>query len=240
MDEPDRRCASDPRWVGLFGLHEPALGALESDPPPAEAGDALLLIGTVAYLALEWGNPKTLGALEPRQRFHAAFFMSVTPRTAGFNTVGHSLVTHASTFVTLLLMCIGASPGSTGGGIKTTTFFVLLLSTISFVRYSGEPNIFGRRITLAVILKALAVTFLGVQLVGLAFTALSLTDPKIEPVRLPVEAVSALATVGLTMNLTPVLSDRDGADVPRAGWRPDLRASPDWAQRSAQTTLPQC
>ena len=168
---------------------------------------ALLLIGTVAYLALEWGNPKTLGALEPWQRFHTAFFMSATPRTAGFNTVDYSLVTHASTFVTLLLMFIGASPGSTGGGIKTTTFFVLLLSTISFVRDGSEPNIFGRRITLAVILKALAVTFLGVQLVGLAFTALSLTDPKIEPVRLVVQAVSALATVGLTMNLTPVLSE---------------------------------
>ena len=168
---------------------------------------ALLLIGTVAYLALEWGNPKTLGALEPWQRFHAAFFMSVTPRTAGFNTVDYSLVTHASTFVTLLLMFIGASPGSTGGGIKTTTFFVLLLSTISFVRHGGEPSVFGRRISLAVILKALAVTFLGVQLVGLAFTALSLTDPRIEPVRLVFEVVSAFATVGLSMNLTPSLSE---------------------------------
>lgn len=168
---------------------------------------ALLLIGTVAYLALEWGNPNTLGALEPWQRVHAAFFMSVTPRTAGFNTVDYSLVTHASTFVTLLLMFIGASPGSTGGGIKTTTFFVLLLSTISFVRHGGEPSVFGRRISLAVILKALAVTFLGVQLVGLAFTALSLTDPKLEPVRLVFEVVSAFATVGLSMNLTPSLSE---------------------------------
>jgi trk system potassium uptake protein TrkH len=168
---------------------------------------ALLLIGTVAFLALEWNNPKTLGALEPWQRVHAAFFMSVTPRTAGFNTVDYDLITHSSTFVTLLLMFIGASPASTGGGIKTTTFFVLLLSAISFVRYGGEPTAFGRRIELSVILKALAVTFLGVQLVGLAFTALSLTEPAASPVKVVFEVISAFATVGLSMNFTPTLSE---------------------------------
>jgi trk system potassium uptake protein len=168
---------------------------------------ALLVIGTVVYLLLEWGNPKTLGALEPWQRIHAAFFMSVTPRTAGFNTVDYDLVTHASTFVTLILMFIGASPASTGGGIKTSTFFMLLLSAISFVRYGGEPTVFGRRIDLPVILKALAVTFLGVQLVGVAFTLLSLTEPTANPVKIVFETVSAFATVGLSMNFTSTLSE---------------------------------
>jgi trk system potassium uptake protein len=168
---------------------------------------ALLVIGTVVYLLLEWNNPKTLGALEPWQRFHAAFFMSVTPRTAGFNTVDYDLVTHASTFVTLILMFIGASPASTGGGIKTSTFFMLLMSAISFVRYGGEPTVFGRRIELSVILKALAVTFLGVQLVGVAFTLLSLTEPTADPVKIVFETISAFATVGLSMNFTPTLSE---------------------------------
>jgi trk system potassium uptake protein len=167
----------------------------------------LLAVGMVVYLGLEWGNPKTLGALEPWQRFHAAFFLSVTPRTAGFNTVDYEQLTHASTFVTLILMFIGASPVGTGGGIKTTTFFVLLLAAISYVRYGGEPSAFKRRISFEVVLKSLAVTFFGVQLVGVAFTLLAITEPGQSMVKLVFETVSAFATVGLSMNLTPSLSD---------------------------------
>jgi trk system potassium uptake protein len=167
----------------------------------------LLALGTLVYLLLEWSNPKTLGLLEPWQRFHAAFFMSVTPRTAGFNTVDYELLNPASTFITLILMFIGASPVGTGGGIKTTTFFVLLLAAISFVRYGGEPSAFKRRIGFPVVLKALAVTFLGVQLVAVAFTLLAITEQGQDMVHLVFESVSAFATVGLSMNLTPKLSD---------------------------------
>jgi trk system potassium uptake protein TrkH len=164
-------------------------------------------VGTVVYLLLEWNNPKTFGLLEPWQRFHAAFFMAVTPRTAGFNTIDYEVVHPASTFVTLILMFIGASPVSTGGGIKTTTFFVLLMAAISFVRYGGEPSAFKRRIEFSILLKALAITFLGVQLVGVAFTLLAITEVGKNAVHLVFEAVSAFATVGLSMNLTPKLSD---------------------------------
>jgi trk system potassium uptake protein len=168
---------------------------------------ALLTVGMVIYLGLEWNNPKTLGSLEPWQRFHAAFFLSVTPRTAGFNTIDYEHLTHASTFVTLILMFIGASPIGTGGGIKTTTFFVLLLAAISYVRYGGEPGAFKRRISFEVVLKSLALTFFGVQLVGVAFTLLAITDPGQSMVKLVFETISAFATVGLSMNLTPNLSD---------------------------------
>lgn len=168
---------------------------------------ALLLVGTIIYLLLEWSNPKTLGVLEPWQRFHAAFFMSVTPRTAGFNTVNYELIHPASTFVTLILMFIGASPIGTGGGIKTTTFFVLLIAAISFVRYGGEPSALKRRIDFPIVLKSLAITFLGVQLVGVAFTLLAITEVGKNPVHLVFETISAFATVGLSMNLTPTLSD---------------------------------
>ncbi len=167
----------------------------------------LLLVGTVVFLLLEWNNPKTFALLEPWQRFHAAFFMSVTPRTAGFNTIDYELVHPASTFVTLILMFIGASPVGTGGGIKTTTFFVLLIAAISFVRYGGDPAAFKRRIGFPIVLKALAITFLGVQLVGVAFTLLAITEVGKNAVHLVFEAVSAFATVGLSMNLTPKLSD---------------------------------
>ncbi len=167
----------------------------------------LLFIGTTVFLLLEWNNPKTFALLEPWQRFHAAFFMSVTPRTAGFNTVDYELVHPASTFVTLILMFIGASPVGTGGGIKTTTFFVLLMAAVSYVRYGGEPTAFKRRIGFPIVLKALAITFLGVQLVGVAFTLLAITEVGKNAVHLVFETVSAFATVGLSMNLTPKLSD---------------------------------
>ena len=167
----------------------------------------LIVVAAVVYGLLEWNNPKTLGALEPWQRFHASVFLSITPRTAGFNSVDYTHLTPASVLVTLILMFIGASPASTGGGIKTVTFFVLAATTVSFVRHGGEPRVLNRRIGIPVILKALAITFLGVQLVGLTFTLLAITEPGKDPVRLVFEAVSAFATVGLSMNLTPELSD---------------------------------
>ncbi len=167
----------------------------------------LLLIGGVVFLLLEWNNPKTLGLLEPWQRLYAAFMMSVVTRSSGFNIVDYELIHPASTFVTLILMFIGASPGGTGGGIKTTTFFVLLFAAISFIRYGGEPVIFKRRIGFAVVLKSLAVTFLGVQLVAVGFTLLAISEPSQNMVHLVFEAVSAFGTVGLSMNLTPKLSD---------------------------------
>ncbi|MFN3266398.1 MAG: TrkH family potassium uptake protein [Deinococcales bacterium] len=167
----------------------------------------LLFIGTCVYLLLEWANPRTLGSLEPWQRFHAALFMAVTPRSAGLTNVDYTALSPASTFITLILMFVGASPVGTGGGIKTTTFFVLLLAAISFVRYGGEPSVFSRRISFTVVLKSLALAFFGVQVMGVAFTLLAITEAKQNMVYLVFEAVSAFATVGLSMNITPELSD---------------------------------
>ena len=82
----------------------------------------LLSVGTIAFLATESNNIQTLGALDWGDRVMAAWFQSVTPRTAGFNTIDISKMTNAGLFITIALMFIGASPGGTGGGIKTTTF----------------------------------------------------------------------------------------------------------------------
>jgi trk system potassium uptake protein TrkH len=167
----------------------------------------LIVVGALVFGLLEWNNPKTLGALEPWQRLHAAVFLSITPRTAGFNNVDYTFLHPASVFVTLILMFIGASSASTGGGLKTVTFFVLAAAAVSFVRHGGEPRIWDRRVGFQVLLKALAITFLGVQLVGLTFTLLAITEPGQDAVRLVFESISAFATVGLSMNLTPELSD---------------------------------
>ena len=86
------------------------------------ASAILLAVGTVALFALESGNPRTLGGLPWHEQWLAAWFQSVTPRTAGFNTIDYGAMTAPALFVTMALMFIGASPGSTGGGVKTTTF----------------------------------------------------------------------------------------------------------------------
>jgi trk system potassium uptake protein TrkH len=109
---------------------------LEPEPPPLRlsvhtrlvllATAVLLVGGTVAIYVLEAGNPRTLGPLPWSERLLAAWFQSVSPRTAGFNTIDIGAMTPPALFLTMALMFIGASPGGTGGGVKTTTFGITL------------------------------------------------------------------------------------------------------------------
>lgn len=128
----------------------------------------------------------------------AAWFQSVTPRTAGFNTIDISKMTNAGLFITIALMFIGASPGGTGGGIKTTTFRVLISSTKAVLQGKDEVLCYHRQIPVPLILKAVGV------LVGSAMTVIggtiliALTDPELEFINILFEVVSAFATVGLS------------------------------------------
>jgi trk system potassium uptake protein TrkH len=172
------------------------------------ASTVLLLVGaTVIFALIEWTNPVTLGEMTVPEKLLAAFSMAVMPRTAGFNVVDYVLVTPASNFLTVLLMFIGGSPSSTAGGIKTVTFFVLVASTLSFTLRRQDPVAFGRRFELPLLQKAQAVAFVAVQVIAIGFTGLALTEKDIEPVKLVFESVSAFATVGLSMNTTPQLTD---------------------------------
>lgn len=117
----------------------------------------LLVIGTIGFLMTESNNPATLGPLGPGDRLMAAFFQSVTPRTAGFNSIDISKMTVTGLVITIALMFIGASPGGTGGGIKTTTFSVLSSCTLAVLRGKEEVLCFQRQIPIALILKAVAV-----------------------------------------------------------------------------------
>lgn len=168
---------------------------------------ALLLLGTLAYLALEWSNPKTLGPLNLGTKLLASFFQSVTTRTAGFNTLDYGVMTLPTLFVTIGLMFIGANPGSTGGGIKTSTFYVMMAAAWNMVRGRREVNLFDRRIDTETILRAMTVGLLSLGLVGVMFFLLLVlnTNPDILFVQLLFEAVSAFGTVGLSMNATPLL-----------------------------------
>lgn len=167
----------------------------------------LLVAGTVAVAAFEWRNPATLGALAPLERLLAAVFQAATPRTAGFFVVDVGAMQPATLAVTMLLMFIGGSPGSTAGGIKTVTFFVLIGSAWSWSRGHGELEIWGRRLAAELVVRAGVIAFLAALVVGAGFTALLAIDPQLGFAPLLFESVSAFGTVGLTMGVTPELSE---------------------------------
>lgn len=167
----------------------------------------LLLIGTLSYLIFEWNNPQTIGPLGVGGKVLASLFQSVTTRTAGFNTIDYGAITYPTIFVTLLLMFIGANPGSTGGGIKTSTFYVMIASAFSMVRGRRDNILFERRIDTETTLRAMTVGLLSLGLVLGMFLLLLIFNynGEIKFVQLAFEAISAFATVGLSMNLTPSL-----------------------------------
>jgi trk system potassium uptake protein len=165
----------------------------------------LIGVGAVIFLLLEWSH--SLVGLSFGQKVMAALFQSVTPRTAGFNTVDYAQMDESSLLFTTLLMFIGASPGSTGGGIKTVTFFVLIGSVWSISRGRGELALFGRRITLDTVIKSAVISVLSLLIIGAMLTLLILTDPEKDVFRLTFEAVSAFGTVGLSTGITGAMSE---------------------------------
>ncbi|MDU4883787.1 TrkH family potassium uptake protein [uncultured Clostridium sp.] len=154
----------------------------------------LLIVGTILLKLTE--NISWLGA----------FFFSTSARTAGFSTYSLSSFTNAGLFVIIILMFIGASPGSTGGGIKTTTLFTLYKSI-----YSTSTNkhciAFKRKIPLAVILKAFNITILALFIICIGTFILSILEPNYTFMQLLFEVTSAFGTVGLSTGITPDLSD---------------------------------
>jgi trk system potassium uptake protein len=166
----------------------------------------LLLGGTLALLLIEFENPNTFGNFNFSQKLMIAWFQSVTPRTAGFNTIDYSQMTTAGLFLTTLLMFIGASPGGTGGGIKTTTFRILFSSTKSVLEGKEEVLCYQRTIPTTLVLKAVGVVFGSLTTVIVATIFISLTDPKIDFIRVFFEAVSAFGTVGLSTGITASVS----------------------------------
>jgi trk system potassium uptake protein TrkH len=154
---------------------------------------SLLLLGTLAFFLTE------------RITLLSAFFQSTSARTAGFNTIDIGSMTEAGQFLMMILMFIGASPGSTGGGIKTTTAFALLLSLGSMIS-RREPSAFKRKIDEVSILKAFQVLLLASLVLGFGITGLLLVEKgSVTFLQVAFESVSAFATVGLSTGITPHL-----------------------------------
>lgn len=165
----------------------------------------LIAVGTIVIFLLEWDNPATLGPLGPLGRVLGAYFQAVTPRTAGFSTVSIGDMRAATQLFLVILMFIGASPGSTGGGIKTSTFATLLLAVRSVVRGKEDVEVFERRIPRRIVYRALAVSMISLALVVVMTMALSITRND-DLLSVLFEATSAFGTVGLSMGLTPNLT----------------------------------
>lgn len=163
----------------------------------------LIIIGTALFWILE--NNNILIGMSPKEKFLSSLFASVNLRTAGFNSVDLSESNQASRFMSVLLMYIGASPGSTGGGIKTTTFMIILATVSQTVNHNNDIIIYGRRVAGSIVFQAWTLIFnsmiwiTGTTLLICAVEPFSLSDALYE-------TVSAYATVGVSTGITPLLS----------------------------------
>ena len=165
----------------------------------------LIGLGTLLVLVMEWANPGTLRPLPFAQKVLAAFFASVTPRTAGFNTIDVGGLYEPTLMLTIALMFIGASPAGTGGGIKTTTFIVPLAVIGAMLRGRQDAEIFHRRLDPVVVYKAVTIALVGVAFVVTMAALLSLTE-RVPFLKAAFEITSGFGTVGLSTGITPSLS----------------------------------
>ncbi|WP_105566303.1 TrkH family potassium uptake protein [Microbacterium halophytorum] len=167
---------------------------------------ALLVVGWAAITAMEWENPRTLGAEPPGTRILAGLFHSVQTRTAGFNSVDVGAMNDETWLVMDVLMFIGAGPGGTAGGIKITTFGVLFFILLAELRGHTAVNVFGKRLDRGVHREAIAVVLLAIGAVVVSTAAiLATTDFDLD--RVLFETISAFSTVGLSTGITADLPE---------------------------------
>lgn len=170
----------------------------------------LILIGAAVFFVFEWDNPLTMAPLNLKEKLGAGLFQSVTMRTAGFNSIDIGNMKEITKAFSILLMFIGASPGSTGGGIKVTTIAVIVMTAVSMIRGKEDPLLLKRRIPAKVVFRSIAILFLGVLVVSLTSGVITLTSPIddhfVTGIDAVFESVSAFATVGVSAGVTGVSS----------------------------------
>lgn len=163
----------------------------------------LIVVGTSFFLVVEWNG--ALSGLSPALKLWNAVFCAVTPRTAGFNTISMTSLSAYSAFMVMILMIIGASPGSTGGGIKTTTFSLLVSSVFFNTRGSSKLVLWHRSVPQDTVLRAMMLFFIYLTaIVAGVFAVGAIEDFAFKDVIF--EVISALGTVGLSMGITADLS----------------------------------
>ena len=165
----------------------------------------LVGLGMFGFALFEWQG--VLADLSWQGKLSNIFFAAITPRTAGFNTVDMGALASPTIMLYLLLMWIGASPGSTGGGIKTTTFAVASFNLLGQLRGQNRLEVFWREIPVSSVQRAFAIIGLSLMVIGLGTTLLTWFEPKLSFQALAFEVFSAYSTVGLSLGITAELSD---------------------------------
>jgi Trk-type K+ transport system membrane component len=164
----------------------------------------LLLFGTITIFLLEYNV--TQKDISLSGKIAMSYFSSVTPRTAGFNNVNMEALTKATMLVMIFLMWVGASPVSTGGGVKTSTFTIAILNVFRIMRGKNHIEILRHEIHEYSVNKAFSIIVMSLTLIGLGSFAIFLLDGSLGLLRIVFECFSAFGTVGLSINLTPLLS----------------------------------
>lgn len=163
------------------------------------------IVAMLFIFILEYGNPNTLGSLSLVEKWWASYFQAVTTRTAGFNSLDIGSLSDPTIHFMILLMFVGAGSASTGGGIKLTTFIVIVLAVVTYLKGKKEIVVARRTVSETIIFRSLAITMISLTLIFLAIFVLTITE---DAAFLPIvfEVVSAFGTVGLSMGITGTLS----------------------------------
>lgn len=167
----------------------------------------LIFAGAIVMFIFEFKNPETIATMGFKDKVLNSFFASVTTRTAGFNSISIEGMSTAGKFLTIILMFIGGSPGSTAGGLKTATFGIIILTVISVIKGREDTEVFGRRFSKELVYKSFTLCFIGMGLIIISTMILSYTEVGVSFMDLLYEVTSAFGTAGLTTGLTPNLSE---------------------------------
>lgn len=165
----------------------------------------LNIIGTLVIFATEFNNPQTIGTLPLEDKWWSSYFQGVVTRTAGFNTIDITQMTDSSLFFMMILMFIGASSASTGGGIKVTTFALILLALWSVLTAKNHVQVFKRSISWELVNKALSIVVSALIFIFSIVFLLTYTE-RTDLQLILFDTISAFGTVGLSAGLTANLS----------------------------------
>ncbi|WP_434799767.1 TrkH family potassium uptake protein [Terrisporobacter vanillatitrophus] len=166
----------------------------------------LIAVGFLFIFIVEFNNKNTLGGLNMKEKLLSSLLQSITLRTAGYNTIDLTVLKESTLFLMIILMLIGASPASTGGGLKTTTVATLFLTVKSFILGKEDIEVYQRRISSTTVKKSLGIFFIGVFVVLFGTLMITIVSPEFSLLESAFEVVSAFATVGLSIGSTPTLT----------------------------------